>query len=244
MKGTPVDDLLYAQLYPRPRTTDPQSFHVFLHRHLIPEVREETQSFYGHLDTQEAKYPGLDYTHRTHRIRLSRWPWHRRLFRAFDALGLTHGEVARLARWEGTLWAKQKFEKDAGVTIRDTIDDELAGDSDSEFESVGVDLNTRLRDRASRREAGEPVVVLDEEWEQWLKDAIESGELALLSEQMTQQMVSRASDAIVPAALIPPQMLSSARNGQWADIPDVLHPLLQRTLEAERPRRSAVVNAF
>lgn len=280
MKGRPIEDIVYDQLYAKPKANDPQNFQAFLQRNLIPEVRQETHAFYGHLDTQEAKYPGLDYTHQTHRIRLCRWPWHRRLFRAFDALRLTNAEICGLTKWEGTKWAKEKFEKEQGISIRDTTADEVSDwvpppevqlpearritqtcpervrsttsirnligvddeedaneeDSDEEFESVGVDLNERLRDRATRREAGDTSIVLDEEWEQWLKNAIDSGELALLTEQMTEQMIRRApSTSVLPAALIPPRMLTAARSGQWSEIPEVLHPMLLRTLEAESP---------
>ncbi|KAK2591348.1 hypothetical protein QQS21_010973 [Conoideocrella luteorostrata] len=286
MKGRLVEDIVYDQLYPKPKANDPQNFQAFLQRNLVPEVRQETHAFYGHLDTQEAKYPGLDYTHQTHQIRLSRWPWHRRLFRAFDAMRLTDAEICSLTKWEGTKWAKEKFEKEQGVIIRDTTADEVSDwvpptdiqpalsrlarmnqtdrererslirslrnlgermvrddeegsnqdESDDEFESVGVDLNERLRDRATQREAGDTSVVLDEEWEQWLKNAIDSGELTLLTEQMTEQMFRRASStSVIPAALIPPGMLSAARSGQWSEIPEVLHPMLLRTLEAESP---------
>ncbi|KAG5927267.1 hypothetical protein E4U53_002902 [Claviceps sorghi] len=299
MKGRPVDELVYEYIFAKPKTIDPQNFQAFVQRNLLPEVRDETKAFYGgDIDTHETKYPGLDYMHPTHRIRLSRWPWHRRLFRAFNALQLTPAEIYGLTKWEGTKWDKEKFEKEQGITIKDTTEDEildwvppsadahtprppqnslqaegeaereqrplLAGprrlgerlardqeegrdsvqaeeqeevesdQDDDEFESVGVHLNERLRDRATRREAGDTSVVLDEQWEQWLKNAIDSGELALLTEQMTEQMYRRASStSVIPAALIPPGMLSAARSGQWSEIPEVLHPVLLRTLEAE-----------
>ncbi|PFH59736.1 hypothetical protein XA68_11946 [Ophiocordyceps unilateralis] len=291
MKGRPVEELVYECMFPRPKSNDPQNFNALLQRSLIPEVRQETHAFYGHLDTQEAKYPGLDYTHDTHRIRLSRWPWHRRLFRAFNALGLTHAEIAALTKWEGTKWAKEKFEKEQGVVIRDTTadgfpdwvepdslrrgvvvvpavmgdqdnndarpldddedddDDENENnnnnnnnddDSDEALESVGVELNQRLRAQAARREAGETTAVLDEEWEQWLKYAIETGELTILTEQMTEQMFRRAnsSSAIIPAALIPQNMLVAARAGQWSEIPEILQPVIRRTIDAEDSGRS------
>lgn len=278
MKGRPVEELVYECMFPRPKSTDPQTFNALLQRSLVPEVRQETQAFYGHLETQEAKYPGLDYTHATHRIRLSRWPWHYRLFRAFNALGLTHAEIATLTKWEGTRWAKEKFEKEQGVTIRDTTADGLSDwteptelrrttderhqvraigysmeandeeaeedddddESDDELESVGVELNERLRAQAARREAGETSAVLDEEWEQWLKYAIETGELTIITEQMTEQMFRRAtsSSSVIPAALIPPSMLSAARAGHWAEIPEFLQPVLRRTLETEEGSRT------
>ncbi|UNI23216.1 hypothetical protein JDV02_009048 [Purpureocillium takamizusanense] len=277
MKGRPVEELVYECMFPKPKSNDPIHFSAFLQRYLIPEVRQETHSFYGHLETQEAKYPGLDYNHKTHRIRLSRWPWHRRLFRAFNNLDLTPNEIASLTKWEGTKWAKEKFEAEQGIVIRDTTDEgfpdwteipdhtsrsnsfgdeqEHVGasairglrmldddddededdETDGELESVGVELNARLRAQAARREAGETSAVLDEEWEQWLKHAIESGELTIITDRITDQMLRRAasSSSVIPAALVPPSMLNAARAGQWSEIPELLQPVLQRTIDAE-----------
>ncbi|WYZ44214.1 hypothetical protein EsH8_VII_000650 [Colletotrichum jinshuiense] len=266
MKGRPIDQLVYEHMFPKPRASDPQNFHALLQRSLILEVRQEVHSFYGHLDTQEAKYPGLDYCNSIHRIRLSRWTWHRRLFRAFDNLRLTPNEIAALTKWEGTRWAKERYEKEQGITIRDTAadgfpnwvepedrpappvrnprsrsvetddatdpgDEDMDGEeSDEELESVGVALNQRLRERAARREAGDMSTVLDEEWEQWLKNVIESGELPYIANESS-QLTTDAT--LVPQALFPPRMLSAARAGQWQDIPDFLHDIIRRTLETQ-----------
>ena len=265
MKGYPVDQLVYECMFARPKQGDPPNFQAFLQRNLIPEVRQETHAFYGHLDTQEAKYPGLDYTHPTHRIRLSRWPWHRRLFRAFDALGLTHAEIAGLTKWEGTKWAKEKFEKEQGVVIKDTTDDgildwvepahghpgrvstlsaardaepedKIMGDDESEeeLESVGVELNQRLRAQAARREAGDTGVVLDEEWEQWLKNAIETGELATVTEELTEHLFQHVfeSGRRGPNGLLPASMINAAQNGQWSEIPESLHAMLRNLIDS------------
>jgi hypothetical protein len=269
MKGTPVDQLVYEYMFPKPRSTDPQHFHSLLHRHLILEVRQEVHSFYGHLDTQEAKYPGLDYCHRIHRIRLSRWPWHRRLFRAFDSLRLTNSEISNLTKWEGTKWAKERFERDAGVVIRDTaadevgvwveledrptvagasltedelgedddeedeeqdeVDEDMDEESDGELNSIGIALNQRL---LARRAAGDSSGTLDEEWEQWLKTAIDSGALPFLSSSS-----DPATASLIPQALFPPRMLSAARAGQWDQVPEFLHDMLRRTLETEAEAR-------
>jgi hypothetical protein len=276
MKGRPTEKLVYEQMFPKPKPNDPQSFQTFLTRNLIPEVRQETQAFYGHLDTQEAKYPGLDYTHPTHRIRLSRWPWHRRLFRAFDAIELTKSEITGLTRWEGTKWAKEKYESEHNVIIKDTTGDEIpdwdeacAGlvrhrvsrdsgardvegdeeeqedenmneaesDNQSEgdqLESVGIELNERLRAGAARREAGDTSVVLDEEWEQWLKNAIETGLLHNMSEQSFRQMFELS---VVNPSLIPASMMSAARAGHWSEVPEFLHPLIRASFHHE-----AIVN--
>ncbi|TQV96397.1 hypothetical protein V2A60_003194 [Cordyceps javanica] len=303
MMGRPTEEIVYDQLFPRPKVSDPQNFQSFLQRSLIPEVRQETHSFYGHIDTQEAKYPGLDYAHPTHRMRLSRWPWHRRLFRAFDALGLTRFEIAGLTKWEGTKWAKEKYEKEQGVAIRDTTadgfptweepalwvrpaaavavdvlpspslssslssspissgmstppyqpadeDEDEDDESEDELESVGVELNARLRTQAARRDAGDSDAVLDEAWEEWLKTALESGELAVVTEQMTESSSSAAaasrrsggrasSPSALPAALIPTGMLDLARGGQWSDIPEFLQPMLREVVRGETATPSA-----
>ncbi|KAK8061545.1 hypothetical protein PG994_007911 [Apiospora phragmitis] len=271
MKGRPIDQLVYEYIFTKPRASDPQNFHALLHRHLILEVRQEVHSFYGHLDTQEAKYPGLDYCHPIHRIRLSRWPWHRRLFRAFEGFRLTKSEISNLTKWEGTKWAKERFERDSGITIRDTADegmsawvppenrptaattspsedrteeveveagdttenadDDMEGeeDSDGEMESIGIALNQRLLERTARREAGadtsEP---LDEEWEQWLKNAIDSGSSFPLG----------PDDAVahprpLTSACPMSHFLNAARAGQWNAVPPPFRELIRRTLASE-----------
>ena len=263
MKGRPVDQLVYEFMFPKLRSSEPQNFHSLLHRYLIPEVRQEVHSFYGHLDTQEAKYPGLDYCHHIHRIRLSRWPWHRRLFRAFDSLRLTPAEIAGLTKWEGTKWAKERFERDSGIVIRDTAGDDLPEwiepedrpraervtmaveteeaedplattadegmegeeDSEGELESIGVALNERLRERVARREAGDTSEPLDEEWEQWLKNALESGELPFMAEQFLRPPHDPARRLAIRS--FPPPMLTAARAGRWQEIPEFLHDILR-----------------
>lgn len=137
MKGIPVEKLVHAQMFPNARASDPENFQAFVDRNLIGEVHAESLAFYGPGNTLESKYPGLDYTNRTHRIRLSRFPWHRRLFRAFDALGLTPGEIGRLTTWKGTKWAKEKYEKETGVKIRDTTADGMATWDDNLGHAVG-----------------------------------------------------------------------------------------------------------
>lgn len=267
MKGRQIDQMVYEHMFPRPKSNDPSNFHAVLQRSLIPEVRQETHAFYGHLETQEAKYPGLDYTHPTHRMRLSRWPWHRRFFRALDSLRLTNSEIAGLTKWEGTKWAKDKFEKEQGIKIRDSAsddmpdaadikdwypkrknfdsqnsekrklgisseesEDEMETDSEEEYESVGLQLNERLRAQAARREAGDTSAVLDEEWEQWLKNAIETGELSTFAQQLR-----RGNDVSI-APLLPPNIISAARAGRWSEIPEFLHSVLRRTVDSEASR--------
>lgn len=222
-----LPQLVYNTIFPKTRTNDPASFAALISRNLVPEVRIETSTFYGTLDCIEAQYPGLDYSYQPHRMRLSRFPWHKKLFRAFDDLGLTEGEIASLCRWEGTKSARERYERDEGVKVRDTTSDDVfvavqpAGPSvhihswddgesstmldqdlgahklqtegrieenletyetadededtsEDEVESYGVELNQRLLEATAARERGADVP-LDEDWEQWLKEAVERG---------------------------------------------------------------------
>ena len=216
-----ISGLVYKTLYPRPRSTDPNSLSAHITRNIVPEVRIETQTFYGLLDCIEAQYPGLDYTHLPHRRRLSRFPHHKKLFKVFDELRLTDSEILALCVWEGTRSAKEKYERDAGRPIRDTTidgvaaaepvttrprayfpddyewqpstgrttrleethpvtitDDEMSDEDEIDTHtSVGVQLNQELRRAADARARGEPAI-LDEQFEEWMKEALERSELS------------------------------------------------------------------
>ncbi|KAJ5466394.1 hypothetical protein N7530_010181 [Penicillium desertorum] len=232
MRKPSVAQIVYNATFPRPRTNDPGSFGAHITRNLVPEVRVETSLFYGSLDCIEAQYPGLDYSYGPHRMRLSRFPWHRKLFRTFDELGLTEEEISNLCRWEGTKSARQRYEAEEGIIVRDTTahsvrpaspqpapsievhfndydfceteeeDDQIietqSNDtvraidsrassrsaeeehgteeelSDEEMESCGVALNNRILAAMAARDQGTDVP-LDEDWEQWLKEAGERG---------------------------------------------------------------------
>jgi hypothetical protein len=202
-----VTQLVYKHLYPRPNAQkDPPSFAQFVSRLLVHEVRTETTNFYGSLNCVEAQYPGLDYSFWAHRQRLGRFPHHKRLFKAFDELGLTKDEIYSICQWEGTKSAKDKYEKDAGRKITDTTLDDVAveeerqapvvffhGEEDAQSDmsedemdatpnevrgSYGVQLNEQLRAAADAHARGEPVV-FDEQWEQWMKEALERNELGI-----------------------------------------------------------------
>ena len=112
--------MVYRYLYSNPKPTDPVDFLSHVRRCIIPEVRNEIIRYYGAVNCIESKYPGLDYASRGHRLRLSQFKYHRRLFQAFDALRLTRSEIHSLCHWEGTKWAKDKYERDHNVVIRDT----------------------------------------------------------------------------------------------------------------------------
>ncbi|KAJ5934229.1 hypothetical protein N7466_003776 [Penicillium verhagenii] len=230
MRKPSVAQVVYNTLFPRPTSNDPSSFAAHVAKHLVTEVRVETAIFYGPLDCIEAQYPGLDYAYGPHRMRLGRFPWHKRLFRAFDELRLTKEEIFELCCWEGTKSARARYEQEEGVTVRDTtgdsihpasptplplitIHDDFCGpedhdqfietgsddtvrasnsrsssvmsdyraqelieedSSDEEMESCGVALNHRLLVAMAARDQGADVP-LDEDYEQWLKEAGERG---------------------------------------------------------------------
>ncbi|KAF2758656.1 hypothetical protein EJ05DRAFT_360588 [Pseudovirgaria hyperparasitica] len=121
----PLAALVYQHIFPVRRPDDPANFSMHLSKNLVGEVRIETATFYGSLDSVEARYPGLNYSHPPHRKRLGRFPHHARLFQAFDELGLTPSEIAGFCRWEGTLWARERYERDEGIKVMDTTAQEI-----------------------------------------------------------------------------------------------------------------------
>ncbi|PGH03104.1 hypothetical protein GX51_04291 [Blastomyces parvus] len=220
-----LPELVYKAIFPKPRTNEPATFAALISRHLVPEVRIETSTFYGPIDCVEAQYPGLDYSFPPHRMRLGRFTWHQKLFKAFDELGLTEAEIASLCSWEGTKSARDRYEENNAVKVRDTTADSIraatppipptvyihtyenaslqksqlldpedetglqelelkselqsgeeeedeSSDDGGEMESYGVMLNQRLIQAAEARQRGADVP-LDEDWEQWLKEASE-----------------------------------------------------------------------
>ncbi|KAF1914139.1 hypothetical protein BDU57DRAFT_453480 [Ampelomyces quisqualis] len=219
-RKNPISVLVYNTLFPQPAPTDPPSFSAHLSKNLVGEVRIETANFYGSLDTIEARYPGLNYAFAPHRKRLGRFPHHRRLFDAFDRLALTEAEIQGFCRWEGTLWARERYERDEGVKVVDTTGSEIGAwvdrrkgprphisvktDIEVEIEQVPAapdqarhqrlehpDVDTQMQDHdaedsddaealgasaAALRDQGANVP-MDPEWEQYLKDAQERGEL-------------------------------------------------------------------
>ncbi|KAF2737158.1 hypothetical protein EJ04DRAFT_420474, partial [Polyplosphaeria fusca] len=242
----PISTLVYQTLFPNPTPTDPASFSAHLSKNLVGEVRIETATFYGSLDTIEARYPGLNYAYAPHRKRLGRFPHHAKLFRAFDELGLTESEILGFCRWEGTLWARERYERDEGVKVRDTTgseiqawvdtrktprgdginvktdievaieevvdprpaavdtdmaDEDSSSDDDAELdESVGLELNQRLLHAAALREQGLNVA-MDPEWEQYLKEAQERGELNIeATREALRIMAGQLAHVAQPAA--------------------------------------------
>lgn len=293
-----LQPLVYAQLFPYPGPGDPQSFAGLISRHLIPEVRAETMRFYGGINCIEAQYPGLDYTSPGHRLRLSYYTWHRRLFRVFDAMELTDHEIYTFCRWEGTKYARARYERDTGTVIRETTWDgievyesnprptstpyahspktklrggkrspsisvaasdtlsptysastdetgelhdheEEVGDDDNEdlesedddllAHSVGTALNQRLLAATAARARGEDVV-LDPDWEQWMKEAAERGGIPVIPDPASATGAAPASASATATAhralssvpgvfrweLTPPQSLTLVEGSQRA----------------------------
>lgn len=177
-----------------------------------------------------------------------------------------------MTKWEGTKWAKERFERENGIKIRDTTADDfpdyvepefrteayMRGSSvqtddvvatpeeeddddeedeedesdDEELESVGEALNERLRERVALRNiSGDTSVPLDEDWENWLKNAIESGELPHVADQIAR--FSGQHGRLTADDIFTPPMMAAARAGQWEGIPDVLHDRIRMTLETE-----------
>lgn len=259
-RKNPISVLVYNTLFPQPAPTDPPSFSAHLSKNLVGEVRIETANFYGSLDTIEARYPGLNYAFAPHRKRLGRFPHHRRLFEAFDRLGLTEAEIQGFCRWEGTLWARERYERDEGVKVVDTTGSEIgewvdrrkldtrgkinvktdieveieqmpttspshqrqrqdpdtqmadddasasasasSSEDDEEAEldaSVGFSLNARLLQAAALREQGANVP-MDPEWEQYLKEAQERGEL---NNDLTRQVLRSVAGHFAHVSQVP-----------------------------------------
>lgn len=141
-RQTPIAVLLYNHLYPNPQPNDPPTFSAHLARNLVPEVRIEVATYYGDLSSTESRYPGLNYCYPPHRMRLGRFKHHRRLFDAFDKVGLTEQEVQEICCWEGTKWARERYERDEGVKVLDTTGDDIP-----QF----VDRRTRRKEQEERR---------------------------------------------------------------------------------------------
>lgn len=244
MKKPRIEELVMSRLFPQRKDIDPSDWQTHIRRSLVQEVRTETVCFYGPFDCLEAQYPGLDYAKPAHRLRLSRFPSHQRLFRVFDELRLTDYEIQRLCKWEGTRWARETYEANNRVKIKDTTwngihdsrnkrttvtaapiwtgetietepgeisendvepegEDEEMRDSDegdefpeeeSEDElqrSIGLDLNQRLLVATEARARGEEATI-DADWEQWLKEAAERGDVPNLARVLNSTLTPAA----------------------------------------------------
>ena len=229
MRKPIIEELVMSRLFPQRKNIDPSEWQNHIRRNLVQEVRRETVCFYGTFSCLEARYPGLDYANPAHRLRLNRFPCHRKLFRVFDELRLTDYEIQRLCMWEGTRLARETYEANNRFKIKDTtwngvhdfrnrratvimasgstqqtietesgeISDNDSGSQDGNGEtrdfdegeelfeeesedelqqSVGFHLNQRLLAATEARARGEEAAI-DADWEQWLKEAMERGDL-------------------------------------------------------------------
>lgn len=136
MRRPDIGKRVHEYIFPVKRAGDPDSWASFIHPNgiIVKEVREERLRFYGpppnprvvsHGYPLEAMYPGLDYNNPWHRMRLSFFRWHKILFRALDALQLSSDEIDSIMTFEGTKCARQQYERERGVIIKDTTGDEL-----------------------------------------------------------------------------------------------------------------------
>lgn len=177
MLKPPIPPLVYSRLFPTPKSTDPTNFQAHVTRNLVPEVRTETVRFYGPIDCLEAQYPGLDYAKNSHRLRLSHFPWHRRLFRVLDELKLTDPEIQALCKWEGTRWARERYERDESVKIRDTT-----------WDDVELAINTRPTATKTQLRGGQEAMVEPEE----------TSEAGVSSEEEDEEMDDSGDEAEIP----------------------------------------------
>ena len=105
-----------------PSKTDPSNsdWRSYINRYIISEIKQENVRYFGSIDSQEAQYPGLDYTNPAHRLRLKSFPYHHKLFTVFDKLRLTEGEINNLCKWHGTKRSREEFEKKHHLRIAET----------------------------------------------------------------------------------------------------------------------------
>jgi hypothetical protein len=129
---------------------------------------------------------------------------------------------------------EEKMEAVEGAGDMEDIDDD-GDESDMEIDSVGVELNERLRAAAALREAGNATTVMDEEWEQWLKDAAEAGGIPSLADYILPGPNS-SNPGNVSSTSVPPRLLNAARLGQWQQVPEFLQDMVRQNIEAHTSR--------
>ena len=114
-----------------------------------------------------------------------------------------------------------------GAGEEDEDDEEEEEDSEGELESVGIALNEQLRERVAARNAGDLSLPVDEAWEQWFKNAVETGEISFMRERIAHVSLQD---------LFPPRFIDAARAGNWHEIPEFLRDLIRDCLRAEESR--------
>lgn len=123
-----------------------------------------------------------------------------------------------------------------GAENEDEDMDDEDEDSDVEIRSVGIELNERLRAAVAQREAGNAATVMDEEWEQWLKDAVEAGGIPFLSSDLSPNANIPGTRPASDTQTMHPRLLNAARLGQWQQIPDFLQDMVRQNIEANNRR--------
>ncbi|KAA6415873.1 MAG: hypothetical protein FRX48_00592 [Lasallia pustulata] len=182
MHKEPIAPLIYSCLFPNPKANDPTSFQAHITRNLVPEVQAETLCFYGTIDCLESQYPGLDYAKPAHRLRLSRYVQHRKLFQVFDYLRLSDHEIQTLCKLEGTRCARERFEKEEGVRVRDTTWDDIPACQRPHPTVVGGGNGAEMEEENGSDEVNGDE---DEDGDEQMEDEEEGGE----SEDELQQSV-------------------------------------------------------
>lgn len=124
---------------------------------------------------------------------------------------------------------------------------EDSSDEEEEVPSVGVELNERLRAAAAERQAGHSNIVMDEEWEQWLKDIVETGQLPDMhttSSRPTPRLRPALPGTLVSeSTTLHPWVLDAARAGRWDRVPEIVQDVARRHLANVSVDRSAPTNA-
>ena len=274
MKKPEVWKLVLGRLLPAKSDFSRDVWRTYIHRYLLPEIQAETLRFYGETTSPEALHPGLDYANTGHRARLQAFPRHNQLFGVFDKLRLTDSEIQALCKWEGTILAKEHFERQHKMEIKDTtwdgiqqynkqtpsaclmpvrlsqrgglapskkaydlysddeaaMDDEEMGNSEEEGEesveesedelqrSYGVELNQQLIDGT-----------MDADWEQWMKEAIERGDLP-------ESLDSSHTQALQNFARLSNQTRAQILRGLGSAPSSLSSSVVSSRVNAERPR--------
>jgi hypothetical protein len=100
--------------------------------------------------------------------------------------------------------------------------------SDMEIRNVGIELNERLRAAVAQRMTGYTAMDMKDEWECWLKDAVEAGGLRILSSDLSPNTsVSGIGQVTNNKLAMHPRFLDAAQLGQWQQIPDFLHNIVR-----------------
>jgi hypothetical protein len=147
-----------------------------------------------------------------------------------NTLAAPGGDALRLhLREEQSQGSCQKTRGNNRGTEEDKIEldeDKDRAESDAEMQSAHINLNEKLRAAVAKGEAGNAATVMDEECEQWLKDAVEAGGLESLSSYLSRNANISGMRPATNSAAMHPRLLNATRLGQWQQIPDLLHNIV------------------